>query len=23
MHSKEIEDFINKEYKGAVIPVKE
>ena len=23
LHSKEIEDFINKEYNGAVIPVKE
>ncbi len=23
LHSKEIEDFINKEYKGAVVPVKE
>ncbi|MBJ7939590.1 MetQ/NlpA family ABC transporter substrate-binding protein, partial [Bacillus cereus] len=23
LHSKEIEDFITKEYKGAVVPVKE
>ena len=23
LHSKEIENFINKEYKGAVVPVKE